>query len=70
MSFPSIVEKLSKKSYSKKEIKLGDLYAKFNGKDITFGHWDYQDIEVLDYEDIVLLHKYLLDKIIKIQLTT
>lgn len=69
MSFPLTVEKQLKKSYSSKDIKIGDLYVNFNGKNITFGHWDYQDIEVLDYEDMVLLHRFLLDKIIKIQLT-
>jgi len=69
MSFQPTVEKSLKKSFSNKEIKLGDFYANFNGKNITFGHWDYQDVEVLDYEQIVQLQKFLLDKIIKMQLS-
>ncbi|MFW6225393.1 MAG: hypothetical protein ACOC1K_04095 [Nanoarchaeota archaeon] len=61
---------MSKRSYSEDSIKIGDFYAKFDGKSVVVGEWDISDIEYLEFEELVLLHKYILDKIIKIQLST
>ncbi|MFW6226092.1 MAG: hypothetical protein ACOC3V_03965 [bacterium] len=61
---------MSKKSYCKDSIKIGDFYARFHQGNLVVGEWDVSDIEYLTYDEMVYLHKFLLDKIIKIQLST